>query len=141
MKYVTARQFFGGWSNHLLATNNANVISILQFLWGGVGVPSVHVVYSSSGQDHIIKSFLKGSGRQVHGSNSKQWQGVNTDHNDDKESIKDHFEQADDKLCVQHEHCFVLPWIFTAKKKSKYKTINYFLLSLTCTNRCCEECT
>jgi len=72
-------------------------------------------MYSSSGQDHIIKGFLKGSGRQVHGSNSKQRQGVNTDHNDDKESIQDHFKKANDKLCIQHEHCFVLPWIFTVQ--------------------------
>lgn len=99
-------------------------------------------MYSSSGQDHIIKGFLKGSGRQVHGSNSKQRQGVNTDHNDDKESIQDHFKKANDKLCIQHEHCFVLPWIFTVKQITLGDHLIFLMdFVLTCTNRCCEECT
>ena len=92
MKDVIAGQFLGGGGvHHLLATNDANIISALQFLWSGFRVPSVHIVDSSSGQDHIVKSFLECSRRQVHGSNSEQWQGVDAYHNDDKESVEDDF--------------------------------------------------
>ena len=66
---------------------------------------------------HISKSFFKCPSRQIHWSYSKQWQCVNSDHDDNEKCVKDNFEKSNDKFCIEHEHCFIFPWVFTEKSQ------------------------
>ena len=65
---------------------------------------------------NVSESFFKCPSGQIHWSDGKQWQCVNSDHDDNEQRIKDNFEKSYYKFCIEHEHCFIFPWIFTEKK-------------------------
>ena len=111
---MVAGQLFGRIGHHFLPANDADVVGVFQLFRCGVGVPGVHVVNGSPGQYHIIEGLFEGPGRQVHGTHSKEWQCVDSNHDDNEKTVENHFDQSNDKLCVQHKYSFVLPRILAA---------------------------
>ena len=112
---MVAGQFFGRIGYHFLPANDADVVGVFQLFRCGVGVPGVHVVNGSPGQYHIIEGLFEGPCCQVHGADCEERQCVNSDHDNNEKAIQDHFDQSDDKLCVQHKYSLVLPGILAKK--------------------------
>ena len=77
---------------------------------------------ASQGFDRLLKGLFKGPCCQVHGADCEERQCVNSDHDNNEKAIQDHFDESDDKLCVQHKYSLVLPGILA---KKTWKLINY----------------
>lgn len=62
VKYVVAWQLLASSiAKHILATDDAHVIGVLNILAGGIGIEGVHVANSSPRHDHIIQRLLEAS--------------------------------------------------------------------------------
>lgn len=97
MEDVIAGQLFGGGGQHLLPADDADVVGVRQLFCSGVRVPGVHVVDGSAREYDVIEGFLEGAHCQVHGANGKQGQGVNANHDDDKQDIKENLKKNKNK--------------------------------------------
>jgi len=115
VEYVTAGQLLGSAGHHFLPADDADVVSVGELLGSSVRVESVHVVDCSAGEDHIVKCFLEGSHGEVHRADSEQRQGVDTDHDHEEENVEQNFDEANEELCVEHEHGLVLPWVLAVQ--------------------------
>jgi hypothetical protein len=85
---VIAGQLFSCGGQHLLSADDADIVSVGQFFSCGIRVPGVHIVDGSAGKYDVIEGFLEGAHSQVHGANGEQGQGINADHDDDKEDVE-----------------------------------------------------
>ena len=88
MEDMVAGQLFSGGGQHLLPADDAYVVGVGEFFGGSVRVPGVHVVDGSAREYDVVECFFECAHSQVHGSNGEQGQGVNTDHDDDKQDVK-----------------------------------------------------
>ena len=98
MEDVVAGQLFSGGGQHLLPADDAHVVSVSEFFGCSVRVPGVHVVDGSAREYDVIKGFFECAHSQVHGANGEQRQGVNADHDDDKQDVKQNLKNKKQKI-------------------------------------------
>jgi len=110
---VVAGQLLSRGGHHLFPTDDAHIVCVGKLLSSCVRVEGVHVVDCTPGQDNIIECFFERPHCEVHGADSKQGEGVNSNHDHEKEDVEEDLDKTNQKLSVKHENSFVLPRVFT----------------------------
>ena len=110
MKDVVAGQLFSGGGQHLLPADDAHVVSVSEFFGCSVRVPGVHVVDGSAREYDVVEGFFECPHSQVHGANGEQGQGVNADHDDDKQDVKQNLKNKTKKKLSKGDICVALPF-------------------------------
>ena len=75
VKDVVAQQFLAH-GVHLLATDDADVVSGREVLHGDIRVERVHVPDRAARRDNVVERLLELPDRQVHRTNDEQWERV-----------------------------------------------------------------
>jgi len=69
----------------------------------------------SSGENNIIKCFLESPHGEVHWSDSKQRQRVDTDHYHKKQDVQKNLDEPNEEFSVKHEDSLVFPGVLTVQ--------------------------
>ena len=59
-----------------------------------------------------MDSFFESPHGKIHRADSKEGQGIDTNHDKEKEEVEESPDKADEQLCIEIQHSLVLPGVF-----------------------------